>query len=358
MKVLIVEDQLETVKEILGHCEEKGWACKLLSSFDEFEASLEESDPDVIVLDWKEDASGDLKGDQVLEKIWTKGFKPVIIFSAIAWSITLDDKYNSSNLIRVQSKGDEKPVIEYLDSIQPFVPVITGLKTEFNGALIQALNSIEMMRKAQPIEPNVMRYVFAKRVSTYFDKECGDTALPPWIQYIYPPIAESLCVCDIIRSIPTDRCISKAGEAQEYMLILTPSCDMAQDKVSHALCAKCNSKTEFHKFDTRANPSKGQLNRIVSYLNAGYNSSLVSLPGIPETLPYMTVDLKKVGLFPIEQIALNESKVEPQQHKYCRVASVDSPFREQIVWAHMINSCRPGMPNRDMDLWAKELMTP
>lgn len=41
------------------------------------------------------------------------------------------------------------------------------------------------------------------------------------------------------------------------------------------------------------------------------------------------------------------------EHTYFRVASIDSPFREQIVWAYMITSCRPGMPNRDMNLWAK-----
>ena len=39
------------------------------------------------------------------------------------------------------------------------------------------------------------------------------------------------------------------------------------------------------------------------------------------------------------------------------MASVSSPFREQIVWAYMINSCRPGMPDRDMTTWAEGIMT-
>jgi hypothetical protein len=141
------------------------------------------------------------------------------------------------------------------------------------------------------------------------------------------------------------------------MLILTPSCDMAQNKVSDVLCAKCNSKTEFHKFPTNTNPPKKQLERIASYLNEGYSRSLVALPHIPEILPYMTADLKDVYILPIDQIALDEKNITPQ-HNYCRVASVDSPFREQIVWAHLINSCRPGVPNRNTDLWARELMTP
>lgn len=360
MKVLIVEDRIETVKGIIEYCKEKRWDPKAVS-FDTFEKSLENFDPDVIVLDWKEDATGEEVGGQIFEKIWSKGFKPIIIFSAIAGTITLDEKYKSSNLIYIQSKGDEEPVIEYLDSIWPFVGVISGLKNEFNDALIQALNSIDMMSKAhqaQPIGQNVMRYVFARRVSTYFDKECGDDAPPPWIQYTYPAITPTLCVCDVIRSIPADGSIVKAcGDAEEYMLILTPSCDIEQGKVSQVLCAKCYSKTEFHKFDLSDQPTGNQLNRIKVYLNTGYNNSLVSLPDIPETLPYMTVNLKDIVFFPIEQIALNEDQVEGQ-HKYCRIASIDSPFREQIVWAHMINSCRPGMPKRDMELWARELMKP
>lgn len=45
------------------------------------------------------------------------------------------------------------------------------------------------------------------------------------------------------------------------------------------------------------------------------------------------------------------------KHRYYRVASVASPFREQVIWAHMINSCRPGMPVRDTIDWAKGILT-
>lgn len=356
MKVLIVEDRLETVKGIIEHCKEKQWSHET-SSFNDFDAYLRNFDPDVIVLDWKDDADEDEKGSQVIERIWINGFKPIIVFTAFAQTIALEEKYKSSNLIQLQPKGDEEPVIEYLDTICPFVPVISNLKDDFNEALIQALNSIEMMQKIQPLSPNVMRYVFAKRVSTYFDKECGDAAPPPWIQYTYPAITNTLCVCDIIRSIPGDGHVNTVGDSEEYMLILTPSCDIAQGNVSHVLCAKCYSKADFHKYPLTARPSDKQLERITVYLNTGYNNSLISLPNIPEIMPYLTVDLKKVDMLPIEQIALQESKITAQ-HKYCRIASVDSPFREQIVWAHMINSCRPGMPKRDMELWAKELMMP
>lgn len=67
----------------------------------------------------------------------------------------------------------------------------------------------------------------------------------------------------------------------------------------------------------------------------------------------MTVDLKKVELVAISDIALSLSTCG--NHPYVRIISIDSPFREQIVWAHMQNSCRPGVPDRDTENWAMEL---
>lgn len=268
MKILIVEDTPETVRAIQDHCTEMNWEASLCS-FEMFEGQLNEFAPDVIVLDWKEDITEESYGEHTLEMIWATGFKPVIIFSAVAETIVLDPRYKTSNLIHIQPKGDEEPVITYLDSISPFIPVISGLKDDFNNALIQALNSINMMSKANLLTDNVMRYIFAKRVSNYFDRECADEAPPPWIQYSYPAIARTLCVCDIIRSIPADGIVNQIGAPEEYKIILTPSCDLAQENVSHALCANCYPKTLFHSYPPRENPTTKQIDSIISNLNAG-----------------------------------------------------------------------------------------
>ena len=358
MKVLIIDDRPEAVRGIKDHCDDNGWECKPIS-FDRFDSEFSEFNPDAIVLDWKDDASGNLEGNALLEKIWESGFKPVIIFSGYAELITLDKKYTSSNLVKIQPKGDEEPVINYLDTIEKFVPTISTLKHDFNEALIEALNSIVPMSKTDDITDKVMRFIFAKRVSNYFDEDCGEETPPPWIQYICPPIAKSLCVCDVIKKIPaTTEELLEIGEPDEYRVILTPSCDMAQHKVSNILCAKCYEKTAFHSMGTAETPKPRNLDRIKSFLNTGYNNSFVSLPGLPESIPYLAVNLKQLEFIPLEKIALNSKGITPEQHSYFRVASIDSPFREQLVWAYMLISCRPGMPDRNMELWAKELMKP
>lgn len=78
----------------------------------------------------------------------------------------------------------------------------------------------------------------------------------------------------------------------------------------------------------------------------------MALPELPNKIPYMTIDLKSIRSILIGEIALSEKEIDKDK-KYYRVASVNSPFREQIVWAHMINSCRPGMPERNMNEWAE-----
>jgi len=41
---------------------------------------------------------------------------------------------------------------------------------------------------------------------------------------------------------------------------------------------------------------------------------------------------------------------------FTRIASIDSPFREQIAWAHLQIAGRPGVPERDIDKWTQEIL--
>jgi CTP synthase len=45
------------------------------------------------------------------------------------------------------------------------------------------------------------------------------------------------------------------------------------------------------------------------------------------------------------------------QAEFERIASIDSPFREQISWAFLSTVARPGMPDRDLASWAQQIAT-
>jgi CTP synthase len=62
----------------------------------------------------------------------------------------------------------------------------------------------------------------------------------------------------------------------------------------------------------------------------------------------MSACLRDLELIPVDGIAGDAAK-------YLRVASVDSPFREQIAWAFVQIAGRPAVPDRDLEGWIEEI---
>ena len=360
MKVLVIDDIPDSVKGILDSCDEKGWENKL-TDFDEAYTQIMVFDPDVIILDWKEDADGLDPGKTILNTIWNITFRPVILFTANAAIINISPFTTKSNMLHLVEKGDETPVVEYLEQINQFSTELSAYRNNMNLALIESLNSIEYIRNESDIEPSSIGYVLSKRTSAFFDDRFIPELSPSWVQYLCPPLNSCLTVCDIIRTKPTTEAPSLLGDPEEYRMILTPSCDMyhaegRSPKVTHVLCARCYSKKKFHDMPLSETPSVSNINKVKSKLNSGYKENFVPLPGFSNIIPYMTADLKMIELIPLDQIAPCEEEITDCTMHY-RVASICSPFREQIVWAHLQNSCRPGVPDRNMELWASRLLT-
>ncbi|OPX88156.1 hypothetical protein [Pelotomaculum sp. PtaB.Bin117] len=357
MNVLIIDDQPISVKGIEDFCAEKNWEVTTID-FDNVYQQIIEKEPDIIILDWRQDADHIDVGDEILTKIWTNCFRPIIIFSANAAVISIAEKLQKSTLLRVFSKGDETPVTDYLCKTESFVVALSDYRKEMSNAMIEALNAVQILRSEGYPGNSVFKYILSKRTATFFDIQYSGELPPAWVQYVYPPVVTSLCACDIIRVIAPETDYNSEGNPEEYRIILTPSCDMvpARPKVTHALCASCYPKEKFHNCVLSDNPKSKNISSVQSDLNRGYNECWVALPGIKSILPYMTVDLKKIELVDLSKIALSMSE-KNEDTEFVRIASVDSPFREQIIWAHMQNACRPGVPDRNTEPWAKELLT-
>lgn len=360
MNVLIIDDQEESVKGIKDFCEEKSWDVKVIN-FDNVYEQIVKVNPDIIILDWREDADNMDVGSDILDNIWMNGFRPTVVFSANAPVISIEDKLSKSKLLKLIPKGDEEPVIEYLKKNEKFVTALSDYRTEIGNAMIDVLNAVPVFHKEDYPGDDVVKYILSKRTASFFDVQYGESLAPAWVQYTYPPIVGSLCVCDILRSVSKDKNYSIKGDPAEYKLVLTPSCDMVpgRAKVSHVLCASCFGKEKFHNIPLIAEPKDKNVDKVGNNLNLGYNNqqfNLVALPGFSDVLPYMTADLKVIELVDLSKIALSEDQID-EETEYVRVVTIESPFREQIVWAHMQNSCRPGVPERNTRLWAKEILT-
>lgn len=363
MKLLLIEDNEKAVKGIYDYAIDNEWEC-MICEFEEAKNQIASFDPEVIVMDWMFDADEIDKGSNIFMNIYTQRFIPIIIFSAVAETIELPEKIADTPLIEVLSKGDEQQVIDCIIKWKPYIKAVNNLHHELNKSLLTSVQAIgNFMRMETYPGDDVIKYMLHKRTTYYFDTEYMGSEPPAWIQYEYPPVQKSLLVADILRCCSTESKKDEIGFPEEYCVILTPSCDMARAKAGQTiLVAECQAADGFSK---DAKLSKKQKNGqepydkkkdgLIRSLHTGYNAAKVALPKLPNKIPYMTIDLKKIKQLTIGEIALSEKEIIPNSHYY-RVASVNSPFREQIVWAHMINSCRPGMPERNMEEWAEGIM--
>ena len=265
-------------------------------------------------------------------------------------------KVNENNeLIKKYPKGDEQPVNNFLDEYQEYFCVLSEYRDEMGKALVQAFDGIGTIKENKEADMNndIIKYLLAKRTVNYFDLERKDITLPPWGMYLYPPILNnSLSTCDILRKVSMSTDLSKIGEPDEYLLVLTPSCDLVNEgirnaKVEEVLCAKCFDKEVFSG-DVR------KAGKIESLLNSGVNKQWVALPAYKNICPSLTVDMKKLEIIPLSKVIMDIKELK-ENNTYLRICSVDSPFREQIIWNYMQTSCRPGVPDRNVTAWAKDI---
>jgi CTP synthase len=63
----------------------------------------------------------------------------------------------------------------------------------------------------------------------------------------------------------------------------------------------------------------------------------------------MSACLRDLELIPLADIS------DDNKGRYIRIASIDSPFREQISWAFIQVVGRPGVPDRDLKVWINEI---
>ena len=363
MKLLIIEDNEETVKGICDYAQDQGWE-HINCDFDNASEQIAIFDPEIIVMDWMYDAEEIDKGAPILGDIYNNKFRPIIVFSAVAKTIELPTEIKNTPLVEILPKGDEEIVIRRINEWTPYIRAVNNLHLELNKSLLSSVQAIDNFMKMEQFPgDDVIKYMLNKRTTYYFDKEYIGGTPPAWIQYEYPPVQESLLVADVLRVCSEELVVDMPGKPEEYCVILTPSCDMARPRPDQLiLVAHCGDSCSFSadavlskKEKSGESIPKVKIEKLTKSLNTGYNNAKVALPYLPNKIPYITINLKNVELLALEEIATSENSIN-ENTKYYRVASVNSPFREQIVWAHMINSCRPGMPDRNINEWAEGIL--
>ncbi len=321
---------------------------------------IREVRPDIVILDWFQGSptTGEAAGKDVWAEIWKAWFCPVVLYSAgdvdIEAEVPQDQQHPFVKTVAKGAKsldtvsghlegfrahaGALKEVAEDIDRVKH------DIMRDLSAAVFTSVTTTDTDRAA------VLKRAARRRLAAVMDDHHHISAenAYPWEQYVFPVLTGHPVTGDIIRL--TDQPWTNTSA---YRVILSPTCDMVTHggrpcKVNQYLTAKCGDPQRFLKdgLNLAGKQKKENIEKLVrSALNEAQKSGFFVLPECTGLIPLMAVDLRDLELIPTTDVAGGSEKTK----KYCRVASIDSPFREYVGWGYMQVGCRPGVPPRDSE---------
>lgn len=361
MRLLFIEDEKKDVEDIMQTLEDNNNQCNVCG-FAEAQEQISRFDPDIIVLDLTEKGLDNVltvPGKDRLDYIWEQKFSPVVIFTALGKEALEDQAITEEHpyILHIQKgAGAEILLLKGIENFKPHVDAIRETASEIHVMFTKAIRDSApygMTQGANADEQiDIVRRMSRRRLAAQMDlNQSSEENLAPLEQYIHPPLTESLLTGDLIRLID-----SPIDVPSSFLVVLSPSCDLANGetrtpKVSHILAARCTTWDEGKSLLGKS--TQGMKKFLDSkrdlVLTQGFCGQVLAFPKLPGVIPDMIADLKELELIPINDIYTENSS-------YLVVASVDSPFRETIAWAFMQTACRPGLPDRDIDSWEKDII--
>ncbi len=366
MKILVIDDDeaiREHLKETLPELNEgsANW-CVREADFDRATDLLLTFRPDIIVLDLVagNPAKGDAVGNQFFEKIREMWFCPIVVYSAAVSRNEINHP-----LVKTVTKGanSEMKIMECIKGFLSIARDICLIHVDFDAQIRTALHDSAdhlpdasyLTKDSRVLIRNVRRLV-AARTDIRSD---SDEKLEAWERFVIPPLENHLLTADLLK---------KKGayyqDINDFRLVLTPSCDMVHregelPKVNQILVACCESLEEFENMQLKSGKriTNKQKQKLKYFLTQGMGDSHIPIPGLKDCIPLMAANLKRLELIGWDQLCLGSSNIEAERNTcvYERVASIDSPFREMVVWAYLRVSGRPGLPDVNIGGWLKDI---
>lgn len=363
--VLIVEDNALYAEGLKTVIERAIPGVTILTQRRNFENALDEIPscrPDVFIVDLYEDeyAPETRKGPDLCKKIWDRRFRPIIVHSAFPADPHIDELIARHPFYKYIGKGKEgadevaAQVKEFLIHAAALRDVEDEVHAVLQTVLQDTAGTIWDAESDPTIRTRALIRSARRRVGAMMDLKplrSGETVLP-WEQYIVPPLESDLLMADMLFAEDGDR-----EDASCYRVVLTPSCDLVlhggKPKVKQVLLGKCvNAKTFFGGANLNPSNEASDLKKqLMTILTQPQINGYCPLPAYPGLWPDMAIKLRETELLNFDVVSTESKKAQ-----FKRVASIDSPFREQMAWAHMLIASRPALPDRDVGLWADSLI--
>lgn len=363
MRLLFVEDEPDVAKTVIRRLEREGFSCDCeITDFEETENAIGRFAPDVVILDLVEGGSTPgprTPGLDSFKFIWDSRFCPIVVYSAFPDLFAEEREVQEHPFVRIVKKGSGSParVKTALDEFIPHVDALRCVENHIRSEFALALRDVappafQYFSDENERNDAILRSARRRLAALMDDQSRHGETLASWEQYLFPPVSSDLQLGDILGEKGRPE-----NDPNAFRVVLTPSCDlvkteMRERKVDCVLVARCHSIRDGIQStsieDMSPGKLKGRLNSMI--LSQGHFETIIPFPALAGRIPSMFADLRDLELMPLDQI-------EPDGAKYERVASIDSPFRELVAWAYMHVACRPGLPDRNLEQWNKEIIS-
>ena len=348
MDILLVDDDELIVEELKAEITARIAGSRIIafSSFSDAVPVVERSHFDAVVLDLYE---GDprpesLRGGALWQEIWRHAFVPVIVHTGgdefLEPAPPADHPFVA---VLRKSGGSARDVVTKLEEVRASSQALRVVYQELRQALSTSLrDAVPALMKVGVTAPDALALlpgIGRRRVAARLDLDSVLTgAIPrPSERYVYPRLeGTNLLLGDILR-----RRADRTNNAEDYFVVLTPSCDLVQGEGRHpvnsVLLAHCRGMEFFSRKESLPQNEANLRARLPGALRSPKTMGVIFLPELPGVFPNMVADVRDLQLIPLAQIT----------ESYEPIASVDSPFREDISWTFIQSCGRPAMPDHD-----------
>jgi hypothetical protein len=352
MKILFIDDQKELIQTTVLDNLPPTMKTEICP-FEDAESRILSFRPDIVVLDLRRDGSeSGPNGIVSFEAIWKHRFRPIVVFSA--YPEMLQESQNEHPFVVYVKKGATGYVslLEAIQRLQSQVQSIANTEREVDIQVSIALRDVAPIIHdqftGQSERNEAILRTAQRRIAAMLDEtSLRKSTLRPWEQYVFPPVVSDIITGDVIK-----KKVASVQVAEDFAVVLSPSCDLVASegrtpKIKSVLVGRgqnVNDGCAPLSLPQQGDKRLKKLENHVGHLHSG----IFFLPEIPSKMPSICINLKNLMLIPIEELMGSEPIYE-------RIASIDSPFREEIVWFLLQTLGRPGVPDRDKAEWAKSI---
>jgi CTP synthase len=364
--ILIVEDNVDHAETLKRTIERLIPDVTVLKRTGDFAKALDDIypyRPDVFIIDLYEGeyVPEALKGPELCQQIWNKRFRPLIIHSAFDADPHIDHRLALHPFYKYISKGPADCADQVAAQVKDFLIHAAALRqvedevhTVLQTVIQDTAEAIWAIGGEAKAHSQALIRSARRRVGAMMDLKplFSDEPLLSWEQYIMPPLEADLLMADVLRLKDV-----ASTDATAYRIVLTPSCDLVRHngkaKVNAILVGKCvGAQTFFEAAQLRKQDGAEVLKKqLATMLTHAQINGYCPLPAYPGLWPDMAVKLRDT-----EFVGFDNVVGETAKRQFLRVASIDSPFREQIAWAHMQIASRPALPDRELGPWIESIL--